>query len=128
MLSGRIVVRRREPQREDSKRGGYQAGELLGIERGSLHLIWRELLTIVMKGVKEDYGTQPRITRMGALQRFLDRAHLRHSRNSRLCPQISRVGLKRATLYRMMPGGHLATAIALGGVAYAATGSREAAV
>ena len=28
----------------------------------------------------------------------------------------------------MMPGGHLATAIALGGVAYAATGSREAAV
>jgi len=27
-----------------------------------------------------------------------------------------------------MPGGHLATAIALGGVAYAATGSREAAV
>src|SRR2546426_9303071 len=68
------------------------------------------------------------MTQMGALQRFLDRAHLRHSRNSRLCPQISRVGLKCATLYRMMPGGHLATAIALGGVAYAATGSREAAV
>src|SRR2546426_12525921 len=68
------------------------------------------------------------MTQMGALQRFLDRAHLRHSRNSRLCPQISRVGLKCATLYRMMGGGHLATAIALGGVAYAATGSREAAV
>src|SRR3989442_6900308 len=49
MLSGRIVMRRREPQREDSNRGGYQAGELLGIERGSLHLIWRELLTIVAR-------------------------------------------------------------------------------
>src|SRR5262249_32259065 len=37
-------------------------------------------------------------------------------------------GIRRATGRAMMPGGHLATSIALGGVAYASTGSLEAAV
>src|SRR5579885_181723 len=36
-------------------------------------------------------------------------------------------GLCRARIYVMMPGGHLATSVALGGVAYASTGSIEVA-